>query len=130
MARACEAAGADGFTAINTVGPGMIIDTGVRRPVLSNRSGGVSGPAILPIAVRAVFELAAATDLPIIGTGGVCTADDALQLIMAGAAAVGIGSGIYYHGLEIFSRINAGLREYLQREGLKSLEQIRGAAHG
>ena len=94
MAAACQRNGADAITAINTVGPGMAIDTGAGRPVLSNQVGGVSGMAILPIAVRAVYEIRRAVDLPIIGTGGVSCADGVLQLIMAGADAVGVGSGI------------------------------------
>jgi len=129
MAEVCQANGADALTAINAVGPGMVIDTGVGQPVLSNRVGGVSGPAILPIAVRAVYEIRRAVDLPIIGTGGVSCADDALQLLMAGATAVGIGSGIYGGGIELFSEINRGLSHYLQEQGLDSIERVRGIAH-
>ncbi len=130
MAEACQANGADAITAINTVGPGMWIDAGVGRPVLSNLVGGVSGTAILPIAVRAVYEIRKAVDLPIIGTGGVSCADDALQLIMAGADAVGIGSGIYGGGIELFGEINRGLAEWLAARGLDSLAQVKGRAHG
>ena len=128
-AATCADAGADAITAINTVGPGMIIDVNVRRPVLSNRAGGVSGPAILPVAVRAVYEIRRAVKLPIIGTGGVATAGEALQMIMAGATAVGIGSAVYERGLEVFGEINRGLTEFLERERLTSLESLRGAAH-
>jgi dihydroorotate dehydrogenase (NAD+) catalytic subunit len=128
MAAACQANGADAITAINTVGPGMAIDTGVGRPVLSNKVGGVSGAAILPIAVRAVYEIRQAVDLPIIGTGGVSCADDALQLIMAGADAVGIGSGIYGGGVELFGEINRGLAEWLKARGFESLAQVKGLA--
>jgi dihydroorotate dehydrogenase (NAD+) catalytic subunit len=128
MARVCEDHGADAITAINTVGPGMIIDVNARRPVLSNGAGGVSGPAILPIAVRSVYEVARAVKLPIIGTGGVASAEDALQLVLAGATAVGIGTALY-EGLEVVDRVNRGLESYLAREGLDSLDAIRGAAH-
>jgi len=122
-------AGADAITAINTVGPGMVIDVNVRQPVLSNRAGGVSGPAILPIAVRAVFEIFRATRLPIIGTGGVSTADDALQMVLAGATAVAIGSAVYHRGLGVFAEVNAGLVTYLAQHGIASLAELRGAAH-
>jgi len=129
MAEVCRDSGADAITAINTVGPGMWIDTGVGRPVLSNREGGVSGTAILPIAVRAVHEIRKAVDLPIIGTGGVSCADDALQLIMAGADAVGIGSAVYEQGVELFGEINRELQAFLEERGLDSLSQVRGMAH-
>jgi len=129
MAEVCQTNGADALTAINTVGPGMVIDTGVGRPVLSNLFGGVSGPAILPVAVRAVYEIHRAVDLPIIGTGGVSCADDALQLLMAGATAVGIGSGIYGGGIELFSEINRGLVEFMEEHGFNSIADISGLAH-
>lgn len=130
MAVICRQNGADAITAINTVGPGMWIDTGTGRPALSNKVGGVSGAAILPIAVRAVYEIRKAVDLPIIGTGGVSCAADALQLIMAGADAVGIGSGIYAGGVELFGEINRGLAAFLKERGFKSLAQVKGMAHG
>ncbi len=130
LAPRCQDAGADAICAINTVGPGMVIDVDVRRPVLANRVGGLSGPAILPIAVRCVYEIASRVTIPIIGTGGVACASDALQLILAGATALGIGSGIHEQGLELFEAVHQGIREYLDAHGLPSLEAIRGAAHG
>ncbi|MFH1469943.1 MAG: dihydroorotate dehydrogenase [Pseudomonadota bacterium] len=130
MARACEDAGASALTAINTVGPGMIIEPGLRRPVLSNRVGGLSGPAILPLAVRAVWELYEAGPLPILGTGGVSSAEDALQLIMAGARAVGLGTAVWLEGVEVFGRINGALAGWLAREGVASLGELVGVAHG
>ena len=117
------------MTAINTVGPGMLIDINVRKPILSNKTGGVSGPAILPIAVKSIYEIYASVDIPIIGVGGVNDAEDALQLILAGASIVGIGSGIYYKGMEIFDEVNKGIAAYMQKCGFSSLEEIRGAAH-
>ncbi len=129
MAKVCEDNGADAVTAINTVGPGMIIDVNVRKPLLSNLTGGVSGPAILPVAVKSVYEIYKNVSIPIIGTGGVTTAEDALQIIMAGASAVGIGTGIYYEGIEIFDKINNGMIEYLQRHGFESIAEIKGSAH-
>lgn len=128
-ARICAEHGARAITAINTAGPGMVIDVGVRRPVLANRVGGLSGPAILPLAVRAVYEIRRAVDLPIIGVGGVTDADGALQLLMAGATAVGIGSGIHYRGLGLFQEINAGFEAYAREEELTSLADIVAVAH-
>lgn len=130
VGRACQDAGADALTAINSVGPGMLIDIDVRRPILANRVGGLSGAAILPLAVRAVWDLFQAVSIPIIGTGGVTRPEDALQLILAGATAVGIGTGIYTGGLELFAATNAFLADRLAREGLPSLDALRGAAHG
>ena len=129
MAVTCRQNGADAITAINTVGPGMWIDVGTGRPALANKVGGVSGPAILPIAVRAVYEIRKAVDLPIIGTGGVSCAEDALQLLMAGADAVGVGSGVYAGGVELFGDINRGLIAFLKARGFESLAQVKGLAH-
>lgn len=129
LARTCEDNGADLITAINTVGPGMVIDPGAGIPILSNKVGGLSGPAILPLAVRAVWDITRAVRLPIIGTGGVVDAAGALQLIMAGAAAVGIGTGVYYRDLKIFEEVHAGLQEFCDKHGVSSLQEIRGIAH-
>ncbi len=129
MAQICKDNGADALTAINTVGPGMLIDINVRKPILSNKTGGVSGPAILPITVKCIYEIYESVDIPIIGVGGVNDAEDALQLILAGASIVGIGSGIYYKGIEIFDEVNKGIRAYMEKYGIKSLDEIRGAAH-
>ena len=129
MAQACQDNGADIITAVNTVGPGMLIDYRTRKPVLSNKTGGISGPAMFPIAVRAVFEIFPAVSIPIIGTGGVTSAEDAMQLIMAGATAVGIGSGIYYGGIEVLRRVNEDLTTLLDEIGYKSLDDVRGVAH-
>ena len=129
LARLCQEEGADAITAINTAGPGMVIDTGVMKPVLKNCVGGLSGPAILPIAVRCVYDIYKEVSIPIIGTGGVSCADDALQMIMAGATAVGIGTAVYQPGIGVFEQINHGLRTFLNDKGLSSLEQVKGAAH-
>ena len=128
IARAVEAAGADGITAINTL-PGMVIDVHARRPVLANRSGGLSGPAIRPLAVRCVYEIYGAVDLPIIGTGGVSSGRDAVEMIMAGATAVGVGSAVYGEGPEAFRRIGSEMEELLADLGYASVEEMRGAAH-
>ncbi len=129
LARRCQDAGADGITAINSVGPGMAIDVHTRKPVLSNRVGGLSGRAILPVAVRCVHDITHAVDIPIIGTGGIATAEDALQMILAGATAVAIGTGVHSEGIEVFSRITRGISAYLEANGCNGLSEIRGAVH-
>lgn len=129
VARAVADEGADGLTAVNTLGPGMIIDVRARRPVLSNRVGGVSGTALHPIAVRCVYEISAAVDLPIIGTGGVSSGEDALRMIMAGATAVGVGSALYRGGSAVFGRIAAELGALMAEEGIARLSDVRGYAH-
>lgn len=128
IAKIAEAAGADMIACSNSVGPGMIIDINTGKPVLSNKEGGVSGPAIKPIALRAVYQIAKNTNLPIIGIGGICTGKDALEFIMAGASAVGVGTSVVYQDLGAFEKINNEMREYLEEKGYKKLEEIRGLA--
>jgi dihydroorotate dehydrogenase (NAD+) catalytic subunit len=130
VARAVADAGADGLTAVNTLGPGMIIDVRARRPVLANRVGGVSGAALRPVAVRCVYDLAAALPLPIIGTGGVASGEDAMQMLMAGATAVGIGSALYTLGSGAFARILDELRALMLEEGYTCISDFRGVALG
>jgi len=129
IARAVVAAGADALTAINTLGPGMVIDLESGCPVLANRVGGVSGPAIRPIAVRCVYELARAVDVPIIGTGGVSNGRDALEMIMAGATLVGVGSAVYWRGPTVFAEITHEMVEWMTAHGVRRLAEIRGRAH-
>jgi len=101
IAHAAERAGADAITAINTV-TAMVIDIDAKKPILAHKIGGMSGPALKPIAVRCVYEIFETVKIPIIGTGGVTYGKDAIEMIMAGATGIGIGSGIYYRGLTIF----------------------------
>lgn len=128
-AKICEDNGASAITAINSVGPGMHIDIDHRRPVLANLVGGLSGACILPLAVKAVYEIRSAVKIPVIGTGGVESAADALQMMMAGACAVGIGSGLYKCGVGMFEKINSDLRDFLKRESVAGLPDIIGTAH-
>jgi dihydroorotate dehydrogenase (NAD+) catalytic subunit len=128
IACSVETAGADGITAINTP-TGMIIDVHARRPILANRTGGLSGPAIRPLAVRCVYEIYRAVDIPIVGTGGVRTGREAVEMVMAGATAVGVGSAVYREGPEAFGRIGEEMRTLMAELGYESLEQMRGAAH-
>lgn len=127
IARAVEEAGADALCLINTM-PGMLIDAESGAPVLANVTGGVSGPALKPIALRCVFEAAGAVKIPIIGTGGVTTGTDAVEMIMAGAAAVGIGSAVARRGENAFGLILAELTAWLTEHGCGSLADIRGKA--
>ncbi|MFQ5460297.1 MAG: dihydroorotate dehydrogenase, partial [Anaerolineae bacterium] len=127
IARAVQEAGADAICAINTM-PGMLIDIESGRPVLANGEGGVSGAALGPVAVRAVFEIARAVDLPIIGTGGVASGADALEMIMAGATAVGIGSAVYGEGMAVFGRVADEMSRWLAERGM-TLADARGRAH-
>jgi dihydroorotate dehydrogenase (NAD+) catalytic subunit len=128
IARAVTAAGADGITAINTL-TGMVIDVHARQPILANRTGGLSGPAIRPLAVRCVYEIYRAVDLPIIGTGGVGSGRDAAEMIMAGAAAVGIGSAVYGEGPEVFGRVAGEMAVLMAELGYQTVDEMRGAAH-
>jgi dihydroorotate dehydrogenase (NAD+) catalytic subunit len=128
IARAVEAAGADGISAVNTL-TGMVIDVHARRPVLANRTGGVSGPAIRPLAVRCVYDIYRAVDLPIVGVGGVSSGRDAVEMIMAGATAVGIGSAVYGQGPDVFGRIRDEMETLIAELGCARVDEIRGAAH-
>jgi len=122
---AAERAGADGVVAINTV-RALAIDIELRRPVLSAGFGGLSGPAIRPIAVRAICELYGALDVPVIGCGGVLSWRDAVELILAGASAVQVGSAIYYRGLGVFRALCSGLRTYMERMGYARVADMVG----
>ena len=108
--------------------PGMIIDATAGRPVLSNRVGGVSGPALKPVALRCVYEIARRVRVPIIGTGGVSTGRDAAEMLMAGATAVGVGSAVWYRGVEALGVIAAELEAFMAGEGYRTLADLRGKA--
>jgi len=126
VALACEEAGADGLTAINTV-LGMRIDVAKRRPVLGTRSGGLSGPAMRPIAVHLTYQVAQAVSIPIIGAGGVTNANDALEFLMAGASAVQVGTATFADPTAPLTVIE-GLAAYVRAQGLASIRDIVGAA--
>ncbi|PIR74306.1 MAG: dihydroorotate dehydrogenase [Candidatus Magasanikbacteria bacterium CG10_big_fil_rev_8_21_14_0_10_47_10] len=128
LARVAEQAGADAITAVNTVS-GMQINVQARMPVLHNKYGGVSGPALFPIALKCVYDIYAAVNIPIIATGGVTTGEDALAMIMAGATLVGVGSAVYYRGTGVFQKIVVEMQQIMQDEGIASLDEIRGVAH-
>jgi len=129
IAKSCQNAGADALTVVNTFGPGITIDINVRKPVLKNKVGGVSGPGIFPLALKCVWDCYQATKLPIIGTGGITTGDDALQMIMAGANLLGVGSAVYYRGNDVFQKINDEIQEYMTTHNIDNLSDLIGVAH-
>ncbi|MFC1655527.1 dihydroorotate dehydrogenase [Patescibacteria group bacterium] len=126
IANACAEGGADGFCAINTLGPGLAINLETRMPILANKVGGISGPAIKPLAVKLVHDIHTTTGLPIIGTGGITTGEDALEIMMAGATLVGIGSAVYYRGIDVFRKVANEMNEWCDKEGVKDLSEIIG----
>jgi len=128
IGRAAERAGADAITAVNTI-KGMAIDIHVRLPVLSAKIGGLSGPAIKPVAVRCVYELAEKVKIPIIGVGGIMGWEDAVEFFLAGASAVQIGTAILQKDLKIFSEVAQGLSAYLKENGFTSVSELVGVAH-
>ena len=126
-ARRCIEAGTDAFAVINTV-MGMAIDVETREPIIGNVQGGLSGPAIRPIALlktREVYEVAKDHNVPIIGQGGITTAEDAIEVLLAGAATVGVGTALFYDPL-VCNKINAGISDYLARHELNSVTEITG----
>lgn len=123
IAKAIESAGADGFSMINTL-MGMRIDLKTRRPILANQTGGLSGPAVKPVAIRLIHQVAGVTDLPIIGMGGVQTVDDVLEMFMAGASAVAVGTANFTDPF-ICPKLIEQLPARMAELGIESLEQLR-----
>ena len=126
-ARLCIEAGTDGFAVINTL-MGMAIDAQTRKPIIGNVQGGLSGPAIKPIAllkVHQVYQVAKEHDVPIIGQGGITTPDDAIEFMIAGATTVGIGTALFYDPL-VCKKINAGIAAYLDQHSLESVADLTG----
>jgi dihydroorotate dehydrogenase (NAD+) catalytic subunit len=128
IAEAAEKAGADAITGINTV-KAMSIETETGRPLLANKFGGLSGPAIKPIAVRCVYDIYRSVDVPVIGCGGVSCWQDAIELMLAGASAVQIGTAIAFKGPEVFSSVTQGIDDYIRRKGFKNAKELVGLAH-
>jgi dihydroorotate dehydrogenase (NAD+) catalytic subunit len=127
-ARLCIEAGSDAFAVINTL-MGMAVDVESRTPYIGNNQGGLSGPAIKPVAVlktHQVYQVCRDHSIPIIGQGGIVSASDALEFLIAGASAVGVGTALFYDPL-VCSKINAGILDYLQRHNLSSVEQLTGS---
>ena len=127
-ARLCIEAGSDGLSVINTI-MGMAIDAKTRRPIIGNVQGGLSGPAIKPIAllkVHQVYDVARKHNVPIIGQGGITSATDAIEFIIAGASAVGIGTSLFYDPMSC-KKINSGIADYLQTHGYSNVTELVGS---
>lgn len=127
IARACEAAGADGITLINTL-LGMRINLKTGKPVIANRMGGFSGPAVFPVALRMVYQVYDAVDIPVVGCGGISTAEDVLEMMMAGATAVQVGSANLTDPYACKSIIE-GLPKAMDKYGIRNIREITGGAH-
>lgn len=124
MARAAVSGGTDALSLINTI-TGMKIDINRRTFAIANKTGGMSGPAVKPVAVRMVYQVASAVDVPIIGMGGISTAEDALEFIMAGATMVSVGTANFANPMVTLDIIN-GIEKFMEEKGIKSLDEIRG----
>ena len=125
IARAVEGAGADSVSLINTM-LGMAIDAEKRRPILSTVTGGMSGPAVKPVALRMVWQVAKAVKIPVIGLGGICSATDAIEFLLAGASAIQIGTANFIDPA-ISEKVVDGIEDYLTRHGFNSVQEIIGA---
>jgi len=128
VAKAAVEGGADAITAINTI-RAMAINVETAHPVLANKIGGLSGPAIKPIAVRCVYEICREVNVPVIGCGGIATWRDAVEFMLAGASAVQVGTAIAFRGLKVFNSINRGISLYLKEKGFRSVKDIVGLSH-
>lgn len=129
VAKAVEAAGASAIDVGNTVGPSMKIDIERKAPILGFGRGGLSGPAMKPIAVRCVYDIYKAVKIPIIGCGGITYGADAIEYMMAGASVVGIGTAVYYRGTNVFSKVAKEMDKWLSTHGYSDVKEIIGAAH-
>ena len=124
IAKSAEANGADAISMINTL-TGMRIDINTRRPIIRNNTGGMSGPAIFPVAVRMVWQVASAVNIPIIGMGGISTWQDAVEMLIAGASALQIGT-VFFSDPYAPIKINEGINRFLDENGLKSVTELTG----
>ena len=125
IAKAVEAEGADSVSLINTL-MGMAIDIERRRPMLSISTGGLSGPAVKPVALRMVWQVAKAVKIPVVGLGGICTAEDAIEFLMAGATAIEIGTANFLDPA-VTIKVRDGINDWLDRHGCSSVNEIIGA---
>lgn len=129
IAEASQKAGCDAISLINSVGPGMCIDIETAQPILNNKFGGLSGPAIRPIAVRCVYEVYEAVDVPLMGVGGIMNYKDVVEFLYAGARCVQIGTAVYYEGIGVFRDICVGLERFMTRKGYENVLEMVGKAH-
>ena len=128
IAKSVEDAGADVIAAINSV-QGMKIDIRAKKPVLSAKFGGLSGKAIKPIAIANVYKIYEAVEIPIIGIGGISTGEDAIEMLMAGASAVGIGTAVLDRGFNVFNEICKEMEKFMREEGYSKVQELIGVAH-
>jgi dihydroorotate dehydrogenase (NAD+) catalytic subunit len=128
LAVAAEKANADAIVAINTL-RAIAIDIDTGRPILANKVGGLSGPAIKPVALRCVYDISKVVKIPVLGCGGITYWRDAVEFLLAGASAVQIGTAVAYRGLEIFGEITAGISEYMAKNNYRRVEEIVGMSH-
>lgn len=128
IAEAAANAGADALTIMNTV-KALVIDAETMMPILANKTGGLSGPAVKPIALRHVYSVYERVEVPIIGCGGISNWQDAVEFLLAGASAVQIGTAISAIGPAVFERVAHGISKYLKRKGLRSVSEIVGLSH-
>ncbi len=126
IAHAAQAAGADVISLINTLS-GMAIDIETQKPILGNVVGGLSGPAIMPIALKMVWDISNAVNIPVLGMGGINSASDAIQFILAGARAIAIGSGLFYD-FDLVNKVVDGIQSYMQKHKINCLSELEGAA--
>ena len=124
IASAAQKAGADALCLINTVGPGMMIDAKMVKPVLFNKFGGLSGPCIKPIALKLIYQTYSAVSIPILGMGGVTYGKDAVEMLMAGATTIGVGTAVYYRGIEVFDKINNEIIQFMDENGYENIIDI------
>ena len=124
IALAAQKAGADALCLINTVGPGMMIDAKMVKPVLFNKFGGLSGPCIKPIALKLIYQTYSAASIPILGMGGVTYGKDAVEMLMAGATTIGVGTAVYYRGIEVFDEINNEIIQFMDENGYDTVQDI------
>lgn len=125
IAKIAESAGADAINMGNTLS-GMMIDARARQPILHNKIGGVSGPGLFPVALKGVYEVSQSVNIPVIGTGGITTGEDAVAMVMAGASLLGVGSAVYYRGEDVFGKIIRKMEELMKEEGIEDLKSVRG----
>jgi len=128
IAEAAVRSGADALTAVNTV-KAIAIDVDTQMPVLSNAKGGLSGPAMKPIALRCVYDAFEAVEVPVFGCGGVANWRDAVEFLLAGASAVQVGTAVAFEDIDVFDRINKGIAIYLQKKGYGNVREIVGLSH-
>jgi dihydroorotate dehydrogenase (NAD+) catalytic subunit len=128
VAEAAMMAGADGLTVTNTV-KAMAVDIETAMPILGNRVGGLSGPAMKPIALRCVYDAYERVKIPIMGCGGIMDWRDAVEYLLVGASAIQIGTAVSLKGRDVFSKITRGIEKYLKIKGFRSVEDVVGLSH-